>query len=473
MFGFSASRLALNRSVSLFVSNAQGILPFYSLFVIRFLLSSTSSNLNEHSFIVSYLINSCGLTLKSAQSISKSICFETTERPDSVLRLLREHGFTNCHISKIVKSWPRVLLAQPEKTLLPKFEFLRSLGVSRSDMAIIVSRNPFLLARSIERYLIPRCEVLKSLLVSDEKVVTALKRMGRTFLKNSFSNNLAYLRGLGVPQSFISYLVTQCPSIMCQEVGKFAEGVKKVMKLGFDPSKVTFVEAVRVFYTMTHKTWEHKMEPSAVARVPIVLCCSLERRILPRCSVVRVLLLKGLIKGDIHFSSVLMPSEKRFLELYVIKYQEQVPQLLDLFQGKTSLTELGFGFDDKSGILRDINSVICAEQEVKVEFDPLVHEICLGLLALQLAGEREMGICSWWACFASTAYIHKPLLLKGIIPRFLQFLMELNDSYDQAKSQIVEKLREMLCVSDLLDNAAMMAKPQFNRNKEAIGYNSF
>ncbi|KAF2322029.1 hypothetical protein GH714_005812 [Hevea brasiliensis] len=304
---------------------------------------------------------------------------------------------------------------------------------------------------------------------------------------------------------------------MCQEVGKFAEGVKKVMKLGFDPSKVTFVEAVRVFYTMTHKTWEHKMEvyrrwglsedeiwlifrkhptclarsekkimgtmdflvckmgwqPSAVARVPIVLCCSLERRILPRCSVVRVLLLKGLIKGDIHFSSVLMPSEKRFLELYVIKYQEQVPQLLDLFQGKTSLTELGFGFDDKSGILRDINSVICAEQEVKVEFDPLVHEICLGLLALQLAGEREMGICSWWACFASTAYIHKPLLLKGIIPRFLQFLMELNDSYDQAKSQIVEKLREMLCVSDLLDNAAMMAKPQFNRNKEAIGYNSF
>ncbi|XP_021672324.2 transcription termination factor MTERF15, mitochondrial isoform X2 [Hevea brasiliensis] len=396
MFGFSASRLALNRSVYLFVSNAQGILPFYSLFVIRFLLSSTSSNLNEHSFIVSYLINSCGLTLKSAQSISKRICFETTERPDSVLRLLREHGFTNSHISKIVKSWPRVLLAQPEKTLLPKFEFLRSLGVSSSDMAIIVSRNPFLLARSIERYLIPRCEVLKSLLVSDEKVVTALKRMGRTFSQNSFSNNLAYLRGLGVPHSFISHLVTQCPSIMCQEVGKFAEGVKKVMKLGFDPSKVTFVEAVRVFYTMTHKTWEHKMEvyrrwglsedeiwlifrkhptclarsekkimgtmdflvckmgwqPSAVARVPIVLCCSLERRILPRCSVVRVLLLKGLIKGDIHFSSVLMPSEKRFLELYVIKYQEQVPQLLDLFQGKTSLTELGFGFDDKSGILR-------------------------------------------------------------------------------------------------------------------------
>ncbi|XP_058003942.1 transcription termination factor MTERF4, chloroplastic-like [Hevea brasiliensis] len=397
IFGFSGSRLALNKSVSLLFSNAQlGILPSHSIFAIRSFSSSTSSNLNGHSFIVSYLINSCGLTLKSAQSVSKNrnIRFQTRERPDSVLRLLREHGFTNSQISKIVKSRPEVLLAQLEKTLLPKLEFLRSIGVSRPGLSIIVSRNPDLLACSLKHCLIPSYEILKSVLVSDEKVVRTLNHMGnRSFysLQKRFSNNSSLLRGLGISQSFISYLVTQSPSVMCQEVGKFAEGVKKVMKLGFDPSKLRIVEAVRVFHLMSHKTWEHKMQvyrrwgfsedeiwlifrkcptcmamsekkimatmdflvckmswqPAAVARVPVILCLSLEKRVMPRCSVVRVLLSKGLIKADIHLSSVLQPSEKLFLERSVIKYQEHVPQLLDIYQRKMGLTELGFAFDDK------------------------------------------------------------------------------------------------------------------------------
>ncbi|KAJ9178537.1 hypothetical protein P3X46_010415 [Hevea brasiliensis] len=395
MFGFLGSRLALNKSASLLVSNTQlGILPFRLFFIIRCFSSTISSNLNEQSFTVSYLINSCGLTTKSAQSVSKKICFETSERPDSVLKLLREHGFTNSQICKIVRSRPKVLLAKPEKTLLPKFEFLRSIGVSRSGLSIIVSRNPDLLARSLKHCLIPSYEILKSVLFSDEKVVRTLNHMGNRYfysLQKRFSNNLSLLRGLGISQSFISYLVTQSPSVMCQEVGKFAEGVKKVMKLGFDPSKLRFVEAVRVFHLMSHKTWEHKMQvyrrwgfsedeiwlifrkcptcmamsekkvmattdflvckmgwqPAAVARVPVILRLSLEKRVKPRCSVVRVLLSKGLIKADIHLSSVLLPSEKLFLERFVIKYQEHVPQLLDIYQRKMGLTELGFGFDDK------------------------------------------------------------------------------------------------------------------------------
>ncbi|KAF2322035.1 hypothetical protein GH714_005909 [Hevea brasiliensis] len=66
--------------------------------------------------------------------------------------------------------------------------------------------------------------------------------------------------GLGISQSSISYLVIQSPSVMCQKVRKFAEVVKKVMNLGFDPSKSVFVEAVRAFHFMSHKTWEHKTE---------------------------------------------------------------------------------------------------------------------------------------------------------------------------------------------------------------------
>ncbi|KAG8655443.1 hypothetical protein MANES_04G039000v8 [Manihot esculenta] len=264
MPGFYSSKLALNKSVSLSISDAQlGILAFHSLFIIRPCSSDVSSNLNGHSFTVSYLINSCGLTLKSAESASKRIKFETPERPDSVLRFLKEHGFTNSHISKIVELRAKLLLCHPERTLLPKFEFLHSVGVSRSDLPLIVSQKPELLVRSIKRFQIPHYNILKSVLVSDEKVVKSLKRVVRNPIMLShedFNVNLSLLKELGIPQSAISYLVTCHPFTMCQKATKFAEGVKKVTKIGFDPSKSAFVSALQVLLETRQKTWEQRME---------------------------------------------------------------------------------------------------------------------------------------------------------------------------------------------------------------------
>ncbi|XP_021627201.2 transcription termination factor MTERF15, mitochondrial [Manihot esculenta] len=386
----------MNVSLLLISNSKSAIFPFHSLFVIR----SFSSNLNEHLSIISYLINSCGLTLKSAQSVSKYkfLRFQTPERPDSVLRLLREHGFTISQISKIVKTRPHLLLAHPEKTLLPKLEFLRSIGFSRTGLSVMVSRNPDFLARSLERWLIPTYEILKSVLVSDEKVVKTLNNRFISFLPKRFFNNYSLLREIGVSESSISYLLSQSPQAMSEEVSKFAVQVEKVMKLGFDPSKFNFVEAVRVFHGLSSKSWEQKMkvykrfglsedeiwsmfrkyptcmalseknvidtmdflvckmgwQPAAVAKTPLMLGFNLERRIMPRCSVVRVLLLKGLIKADVHLSSVLIPSEKFFFERFVTKYQEHLPELLDIFHKKMGLTQLGFGFsfDDTFKISR-------------------------------------------------------------------------------------------------------------------------
>ncbi|KAF2322032.1 hypothetical protein GH714_005863 [Hevea brasiliensis] len=135
--------------------------------------------------------------------------------------------------------------------------------------AAVVARVPSILCLSLEKRIMPRCsvesrvveskfravsdpnyEILKTILISDEKVVNTLNRMENRSLcsfQKTFSNNLSFLRGLGISQSSISYLVIQSPSVMCQKVRKFAEVVKKVMNLGFDPSKSVFVEAVRAF----------------------------------------------------------------------------------------------------------------------------------------------------------------------------------------------------------------------------------
>ncbi|GLT28531.1 hypothetical protein SLA2020_034560 [Shorea laevis] len=87
--------------------------------------------------------------------------------------------------------------------------------------------------------------------------------------------------------------------------------------------------------------------PSPVARVPYMLSFSLKKRIIPRCSVIRFLLLKGLIKEEIFLFSVMMSPEKCYLDRFVFRYKGQAPQLLDILQGKLDLLELGLSFEEQ------------------------------------------------------------------------------------------------------------------------------
>ncbi|KAL6198965.1 hypothetical protein ACLB2K_028753 [Fragaria x ananassa] len=78
-------------------------------------------------------------------------------------------------------------------------------------------------------------------------------------------------------------------------------------------------------------------ESHTVAKYPHVLSYSLEKKIIPRFSVVRVLVLKGLIEEHkLNMDSVISVSEEYFLNRFVNKYLNQVPQLLDVYQGKVA-----------------------------------------------------------------------------------------------------------------------------------------
>ncbi|XP_050251835.1 uncharacterized protein LOC126698561 isoform X3 [Quercus robur] len=352
----------------------------------------------KHSFTVSYLINSCGLSSKSAILASQKVQLGNPDRPDSVLSLLKEHGFTNTQIAKLVRTHPTLLLSDPGKTLLPKIEFfLSKVGVSSSDLTRILTSSPLLLVRSLENHLIPCYNFLKSVLVVDEKVITTLKRSQLSFLfdvTNNMVPNIALLREFGVPESAISFLVTNFPGSAFIKHAKFVEAVHEVKEMGFDPSKSVFVRAIQAILKMKKPMWESKLEvykrwgwskdvallafrrnpncvllseekvtktmdflvhkmgwPSAdIAKNPSVLGLSLEKRIIPRCSVVQVLLAKDLIKNKFSSATFLLPSEKCFLEKFVIKFQANVPQLLDVYQGKMDLLDVGIQSEKVCGM---------------------------------------------------------------------------------------------------------------------------
>ncbi|XP_057994476.1 uncharacterized protein LOC131174711 [Hevea brasiliensis] len=82
--------------------------------------------------------------------------------------------------------------------------------------------------------------------------------------------------------------------------------------------------------------------PADIARVAVVFGYSLEKRIIPRCSVIiRVLLVRGLVKGKINIPSMVIMAEKHLLYAFVSKYQEKV---LSIFWGGMTFPDLGNEF---------------------------------------------------------------------------------------------------------------------------------
>ncbi|XP_038681251.1 uncharacterized protein LOC119982118 [Tripterygium wilfordii] len=339
------------------------------------------STKNQDSSTVAYLISSCGLSPESAILASQKVQFQNPVRPESVLALLRNYGFSETQISNIVRKRPVLLLYDPLNILSPKLEFFLSIGISRADLARMLSSDPTILTRSLENQIIPSYNYLKSVLLTDEKIFSAMKRTTWIFLNNHSKNlkpNITCLSELGVPQSCISLLLTHFPEAVMQRHDQFSKIVDEVKEMGFDSKKSTFVLAVHVLSGKGNRsTWERcgevykrwgwssdeilaafrkhphcmmlsekkimqgmdflvkKMRwPSKViSRFPLVLSFSLERRTVPRCRVIQVLLSKGLIKDSLSLTSILVPVEEYFLQRFVTRYDVEVPELLSVYKG--------------------------------------------------------------------------------------------------------------------------------------------
>jgi mTERF domain-containing protein len=75
--------------------------------------------------------------------------------------------------------------------------------------------------------------------------------------------------------------------------------------------------------------------PEDIARIPAILNRNLEKTIMPRCAVVKILKSRGLIKSSLRLSSFLIISEKVFLERYVTPFQKDLPLVLAVYEGQT------------------------------------------------------------------------------------------------------------------------------------------
>ncbi|OMO87132.1 Mitochodrial transcription termination factor-related protein [Corchorus olitorius] len=347
---------------------------------VRYDVSSIARN--DESFTVSYLINSCGLSPESALSVSKKVQLKNPTKPDSVLNFFKNHGFSQTQIRKIVERMPNLLLSKAEKTLLPKFQFFYSKGISSSDLSVVLSSNPSVLGYNIDNCIIPNFNFFKDFTRCDDSEVFLAYKNCSVILSNSFQStiapNVALLRQHGVPDSYIMTELVRHPRFFTLNHDKFRRTVEEVEKLGFNPLKSHFLAALRVLVQISKSTWERKLnvfkefgwsdedfviafekfpecmslsehtiikkmnffvntmnwKSTFVAHRPIVLGYSLGKRIIPRCSVLQVLLSKGFIKKPAS-TSFLICSEKDFLARFVTPYEDL--HLLKLYKENMSL----------------------------------------------------------------------------------------------------------------------------------------
>ncbi|KAL3644797.1 hypothetical protein CASFOL_009977 [Castilleja foliolosa] len=350
----------------------------YTVFA-RLCSSSVCENASEKTFTVSYLINSCGLSSNEAVSVSKKLCIKSPQKPDAVLELLREYGFTKAYISKLVIKLPNVILCKcPNQTLLPKLEFFLSIGVPRSVLARKLSVFPFVLRHSLKDSIIPSYNYLKTLLGSDERVVTVFLRAPMAFDCCWAEWNLfPVLKERGVPESNILYLFMCQPTMLMLSKGRLTVYVDRAVEMGFDISKTVFVVAIRVLSNLSESNLKRKMDvfrkygwsesdistaflrcpfcmslsekklmanmeflvnefgckPVHVARNPVILSYNLDKRIKPRCLVAKVLDEKGL-KNMNSVSTLLKVTDEVFVKSHIVKYEKDVPELLDIYLGK-------------------------------------------------------------------------------------------------------------------------------------------
>jgi len=359
------------------------LLPYkHNAFLFKFNTFTSAGNTHkDHTFTVSYLINSCGFSPELARELSKRVNLKSPDGPNAVLDTLKTYGFSETQVAKLVQKNPRLLAARVRTTLLPKLKFFQSVGVSYTSIHKIALQNPLIFRRSLGKCLVPLYEIIRRIVRDDRDVVRVLRNGSRGFtfcdLWNDLVPNIEILRQSGVPQGSISLLVVNFPSAAMSKHSRFVEVFERVKKIGFDHKKTTFVMAIQVLLTMREGAWESKFEiyerwgwnwemflqafvkfpnfiklseetvtkkmtflvkdmgllSSDIAAYPPVMAYNLEKRIVPRISVIKILKSKGLLKSNLGFGSYMGSTEEIFLKKYVNGFQKDLPLLPDVYKG--------------------------------------------------------------------------------------------------------------------------------------------
>ncbi|THU42897.1 hypothetical protein C4D60_Mb00t08830 [Musa balbisiana] len=193
-------------------------------------------------------------------------------------------------------------------------EIASNLKFSRDECGIPEERVSLVL-RCYPQFISQKPESLRSLVAKADEL--GMPRQSRMFMwtlnilqrvsKERFEAKVELMRRFGWSESEFSSAVRKAPTFL---------GIS----LDMMRRKMEFLINV-VGYT-----------PSFIASQPSILLYSLQKRVIPRFRVTETLKLKGLWTGQCMFTSILVFSNTKFMEKFVLPHKENVPELLDILR---------------------------------------------------------------------------------------------------------------------------------------------
>ncbi|XP_059669998.1 transcription termination factor MTERF2, chloroplastic-like [Cornus florida] len=247
-----------------------------------------------------------------------------------------------------------------------------------------------MLDSSLENRIKPTLNFLKQYVRTNENLIYALKRSIHADLCNVqkvMVPNINTLLAHDVPESHIGKLIMSQPSALMSSVDVFEEATDAVQQMGFDPKKTTYLWGIHSMLMNAKLSWEKKkeaymsfgwsestfnsafkLEPmcmlssqknirelmdflvnkaelraSEIAKHPKLFRYSLERRLIPRCTVLQILMSKGLIGKDVEVAWVLNCNTQNFETRFLTKYKKVAHEVIKACKG-----EIGFqGFNTR------------------------------------------------------------------------------------------------------------------------------
>ncbi|VAI53102.1 unnamed protein product [Triticum turgidum subsp. durum] len=274
----------------------------------------------------------------------------------------------------VVAKDPRLLCAKVDKTLAPKVIGLIGLGLSRPDIARIVSLTPDCFR---SRNIVCKLHYFLPLFGSFHSFLRLLKRSSRLLsfnLDKVVKPNAAFLRECGLGDCDIAKLCIFVPRMLTSNPERVRAMVACAERLGVPRGSgmlrqalqaVAFLSeekiAGKVEYLKNTFRWsdaqvsiavckapnlltkskeslkrrseflffEVGLEPAYVAHRPVLLSYSMEGRLRPRYYVIKFLKANGLLGQYRDYYSIVMPSEKIFVEKFICPHKEAAPLLAE------------------------------------------------------------------------------------------------------------------------------------------------
>ncbi|XP_074571176.1 uncharacterized protein LOC141827757 [Curcuma longa] len=340
--------------------------------------SGVAASSDPH-FMVEYLVNTCGFSTDTASKASKLLPrIQSTEKADAVLGFFRSQGLDGANLRRIIAWKPGLLGWDVETNLAPKFKLLREMGLSESDIVGIVRLHPIVIGYNSQNTLLPRLKIWESLFGSTEILIKNLRKSGWFFstnIENVVRPNMDFLRDeCGIPEERVSLVIKKHPSFIAHNPNTLRALVDRADRIGipresrmflwilfvlhgvsrekfeaqiklmnsFGWSNLDFNAAVKkhpTFLKLSTESLQGKMEffvkdvgiaALDIACHPRPLGLSLEKTLIPRFRVMKILKSEGLWKSTNKLHIFFSSSGPKFLQKYVLPYKDKLPKLLEV-----------------------------------------------------------------------------------------------------------------------------------------------